>query len=228
MSEKSGISLVWLSIIIVICLCSCDNKQTSSGTGSILPSTLAPELTDRSWLTGQPCRVPCWFGLTVGTSSMSTAREKVNELTFIDSNTVLVKGSTLTLHCKQPEQALCTHLFFENDRLIKIWMNVNFSISLQETVDNIGPPDFLSYKPIPPTKKAIRDCFLELFWIDRQMTIRYYDYGDNDMCNVIKEAGNKPKPDLPVQEVWYLLPEEFFDMNVDDGYYPWTGFAEDK
>lgn len=103
-------------------------------------------------------------------------------------------------------------------------MNIKFPVTLAETVDNIGSPDFLSYRPITPNKTPPDDCFVELFWVTRQMTVRYYDYHSNDLCQEIKNAGNKLSPDLPVHEVWYMLPDYFIDLNVDDGYYQWEGF----
>lgn len=107
-------------------------------------------------------------------------------------------------------------------------MNIKFPVSLAETVDNIGPPNYLSYRPITPNATPPDDCYLELFWVTRQMTLRYYDYHSNDLCQEIKNAGNKPSPDLTVHEVWYMLPDYFIDLTVDDGYFQWVGFVGDE
>jgi len=219
--------LKYLSLFAII-LCACGSKQSPAKVNSTTTTTPSFEFEDRSWLTGQPCRAPCWYGLTPGTTDMSTAQKFVNRIPFIDSNRILVKGNSLFLYCKQPEKELCTNLYFKNNKLVKIWMNIKFPVTLAETVDNIGTPDYLSYKPITPNKTPPDDCFLELFWVSRQMTVRYYDHHSNHMCQEIKNARKKPSPDLPVHEVWYLLPDRFVDLNVNDGYYQWDGFIGDE
>ncbi len=162
-------------------------------------------------------------------NSVSVAREKVLQLSFIDSKTYIEKIDGITsFYCKEPIGKICSSLYFFEDRLDRIGLFPNFQINLEEVINIINPPDFFSYRPITPDKMFGRDCFIEFFWVERQMTIRYYNYDNNNMCNEIKKFGNKPSRTLPIQEVWYLMPEYFMDRNIEDGYFPWTGFAEEK
>jgi hypothetical protein len=238
---KSKISIKYFFILSILFFCSCDVKNSFNILRSSPTPTLSPELMDRSWLTDQPCRGPCWYGLTLGASQMSDAREIVRQLSFVDINTIEETDSTyfdpikesfiganvINYKCKTPKE-ICTSLYFVNNKLVEIYISPNFQIGLEDIINIIGPPDFLSFRPITPDKMFGRDCQIELYWVERQMTIRYYNYDNNNMCKVIKNSGNRPSPKLPIQEVWYLMPEYFMDRKVEDGYYPWTGFAEGK
>ncbi|MBN1536589.1 MAG: hypothetical protein JW908_07655 [Anaerolineales bacterium] len=185
MSKITKISIKLMILFSILFLNSCNVKQAFPGLWPSPTPTLSPELMDRSWLTDQPCRAPCWYDLTLGSTSKSVAQEKVLQLPFISSQKVTEKPLGIsTYYCKQPIQHICTILYFYEDRLDAIGLAPNFNINLQEVVDTINPPDFLSFRSITPDKMFGRDCQIELFWVDRQMVIRYFNYRDNDMCKI--------------------------------------------
>ncbi len=39
---------------------------------------------DRSWLIGEPCYLPCWYGLKVGATTREESLSMIEHLTFID------------------------------------------------------------------------------------------------------------------------------------------------
>lgn len=240
--NKSEIFSKHIFILSILLFCACDVKHVFPGLWPSPTPTLSPEFMDRSWLTDQPCRAPCWYGLTLGVSKISDAGEIVSQLSFIDINNVeetneayfdpisedVFKADVLLYHCEKPKDSICSQLSFVNDKLVSIISNLNYKITLSEVVQKIGEPDFFAFSPIVHDFTFRSDCQIYLYWVDRQMKIGYLHSGDDIMCDIIIENEFKPSPNLPIYFIGYFMPEFFSDLNVDKGCFPWVGFAEEK
>ena len=91
-------------------------------------------------------------------------------------------------------------------------------------VDKLGNPDFVEATAVTP---EIIDCRVSLIWMGRQMVIGYYEqktlFGMN-LCDTVRQAGNKPSSNLIVQDIMYEMPEAL-EANIND-YAKWSGFAK--
>ena len=199
------------------------------------PTTITDlSLMDRSWLTGEPCEAPCWYGLELGKTTKDEAVSTVMALSFIDYGNISKLdrywdhsvAQQLSFGCKLPAGAICTSFIFVDDTLVYIHLTPNYPITFGEVVEQIGEPDFIGAEyTVPET----RDCAAELIWLDRQMQVIYYEFhrsSGRDLCGEIIDAGNKPPSDLVVHNVMYLLPDYFKDVPVHNQHYSWQGFAE--
>ena len=234
-SEVINVLFIMLILLTVSCRAT---PPTVGPTYTPLP-TVPINLTDRSWLTDQPCRAPCWYSLKIGTTSITDAQKMVIELPFIDPNSVKNTPATfwdpisdegldsrfLSYSCKQPNSMVCSSLQFVQNKLIEIRLYPNYQITLKEVVDSIGPPDYVEATAMTP---EIVDCMVRLYWWDRQMTISYRERKENtgrDLCQMYKDAGHKPLPNLNAEDVWIVSPDFLSWLGKHD---PWTGFLEQK
>ncbi len=178
----------------------------------------------------ESCKAPCWYGLELGKTTKAEALRKVNTLSFINSQKVdeLVGYRTadttyVYLYCKNPDED-CPELTFVHDTLESIYMTPNHQITFAEVVDKLGSPDFVEATAVTP---EIIDCRVSLIWMSRQMEIGYYEqktlFGKN-LCDTVRQAGNKPPSNLIVQDIMYEMPEAL-DANLND-YTKWSGFAK--
>lgn len=183
--------------------------------------TMLPELMDRNWLTNQPCRAPCGYGLEIGKSTIGDAQEKLSRLSSFDSNVVKQDNSDLLVYCKEPNSRLCASLSFENETLSRMIIYLNYKITLKEVVDIIGPPDSLSTGPNSQGGAFITDCRARFYWIDRQMEIIYMDSDSYTVCKKIENAGYKPMSSMVIHQIWIW--EIYEKIGI-----PWSGFAEEN
>ena len=219
-SNKSKISIKYFFILSILFFCSCDVKNSLNILRSSPTPTLSPELMDRSWLTGLPCSPPCWYNLKIGKTTLYDAQEKINQLPFIDSKLTEWKNPFLSFFCREQNIDRCVILRFDNNELSEIGIFPNYEITLKDVIDEIGPPDFLSYSPISP-EGFRRDCVIHIYWLERKMDVFYADTRSDKECEKLISSGNKPSPTMHIQGVWIWN----FDIKYD---IPWTGFAEEK
>ncbi len=213
-------SFIYVFIFLILFLCSCNLKQELP---QLLPSptsTLSPELMDRSWLTGVPCRAPCWYGMEIGKTTPEEAQEKINQLSFIEANLTKWDNISVPLYCKGQNYYYCAKLRFDDNKLSEIGIFPNYEITIKEVVDIIGPPDLLSIGPYSPGGLFVTDCRVRFTWIERQMELFYNDSRSYKVCKKVEKAGYKRIPSLVIHQVW-------IDNTKKSGF-PWTGFAEEK
>lgn len=74
-------SLISTAVMLLVVSSSCGLYSTIVATAT---PTLPPALMDRSWLTDNPCAVPCWYGLELNRSTKAEALATVGGLSFVD------------------------------------------------------------------------------------------------------------------------------------------------
>jgi hypothetical protein len=193
---------------------------------------------DKSWWQDQPCRTPCWYGLKIGETSLDDARKVIPQLTFIDpasekisnvgyydySKDVNFGANLVTYKYKQPNNLICVALTFVDDKLVRINFGPNYQFALQDLVDKIGPPDYVGARAITP---EITDCEIILTWLDRQISVSYYERQKNsgrDLCKIVRDAGMKPLGELQIQNVYIEFPEQLQGEIQGNNDQHWNGF----
>lgn len=223
-----------LSISFSIFISSC---RRSLQNPTIIPTPIEdPSLIDKSWLTGNPCKAPCWYGLVPGESSFEDALSVVDTLPFIVSSDDIYSikqyysetqiQEIYYFKCKEPKGANCVLLSFVEDTLVEIYLVTNFFITFSDVVGQIGAPDYLWAGPVTP---EIINCDVGLIWLQRQMSISYSETARDsgrDLCAIIRDAGHKPPKDLRVFNVSYVLPEVFDSIPEPGWHYEWHGFIQ--
>jgi len=224
--------IICLKLIFVIAIASTLFSCNSQGVNL---ETLDPNLYDQSWLTGQPCGAPCWYGLEPGVSSREDSISKVKQLPFIGGND---GASEETFLCKEPRDSDCIFMIFENDTngpLEDLYVIPNYQITFEQAVEKLGSPDGFS---ILPMYADAAGCRLQAIWKNKRLVLQYqtgvihiFYFGLNrDLCD---NTGKRPLPKgILVQEVEIMLPSEIESMTQANPtlanpapFVPWKGFA---
>ena len=234
-----------LFIIALLLVSSCVQSPVSSVTPS--PTyNLDPDMIDRSWLTGTPCRLPCWYGLEPGKTTKTETISIVKQLNFIDLNrideaemyygldhdysTPAILATFIPLFCKEPDDTECARIAFEeNDVLLEVLIIPNYYVNFGNFVELYGEPSFIEYRYLDPGSTA--RCYVSPIWHQESMAISYleiYEFSGRDLCKTMDDNGHKTFEDLPVEYIILSLPgyyrEEY--MRSSPVIHEWTGFVE--
>lgn len=130
---------------------------------------------DRSFVTGQPCDAPCWYGLRLEESTVDDIRATLLQLPFVDQSTlaewnISTDGSELSFHFDcvyYNPPGSCGVLETENGRLRKIAMAVQYPLILRSSIDQLGIPEY--YTAIPSPTEDI--CNLGIYWPEKNIIV---------------------------------------------------------
>ncbi len=125
------------------------------------PTSVPVEFQDRSFLTGEPCHAPCWYGLVPGISRQDEALALLGSLHFIkttsftetsigsynNSTSRQESWTRFSADCIYPEATTCVSLDFYQNRLRRVWLILNYSLSAGEVVSSLGAPDWIEAFP---------------------------------------------------------------------------------
>lgn len=118
----------------------------------------------------QPCDLPCWYGLQVGSSTVEDTIAVLRALPFVDhrvqpTTTGGEAGGTQTLQwvCLEQKRGVCGNATFEAGRLASLWTSAGFDLTLRLAVEELGPPQFAGYTPRPTGG----GCTINLYWPDQ-------------------------------------------------------------
>jgi len=232
-SNNCILMLIALSVLVNACYPAGQAKQPTP----IRPS-VPVDLTDRSWLTDQPCKAPCWYGMVVGKTTRPEALEFVKSISFLrsepvreysfgyvekNSNDLTTEGKGLVFWCVQPEGWECVYLDFFNDVLVGIRSLITYEISLDQVVKSIGPPDHL-YRYVNGGPEKTIACTVGLIWLERRLTVDVFEVREGsgrDLCKEYNQNHNKPYPNLLVDEIHIYTLDEINKLEKDT----WSGFV---
>jgi hypothetical protein len=239
--RKSTVYVKYIMLVVFIPLLIASCSLTNEGSEPTARVVINPSMKDTSWLTGVPCKLPCWYGITVGISTKEEVLSSIQSLSFIDFSssvenesqywdprTGIVEPSQLmSIPCMQPIDHICTQMFFVDNVLMEIILIPNFQISFGEVVKEIGEPDYLTARPVYP---EVENCYVRLIWVDRQMMISNFYYGnkhDIDLCEYISDNDYRPPKDLLVESVWIEIQEFYNEIPIPGEDFIWGGFLDD-
>ena len=190
-----------------------------------------PDLANQSWLSGQSCLAPCWQGLELGVSPREEAIHAAQNLAFVQNEHITENLNWVNFACKEPSDRTCISLGFEEETLSKVSLYINYQLTLEQVVEDVGAPDsFVSSYRNPEGPP----CDIELFWINRQLNIDI-SYDKQDYASICESlfVGNPKFPrELLVHTITYLPLAEINTLISDykktgNMYRLWNGF-EDK
>ena len=198
--------------------------------------TLASSLMDTSLFTNVPCGAPCWFGLEPGKSTEEEVIAALQELSFIDPDTLDetsvgywdpvkkedIRAKLISANCVQPENRQCVGLTVANNSLRIIGLFPNYAITFEDLLNRLGTPDNVIANLIPPVHQP--GCSVGLMWTEQQIVADHTEKS-TELCDDIY-SGKRVNPSLLVHSITYFLPEYMEFMIKSDNIYPWVGFVD--
>jgi hypothetical protein len=172
--------------------------------------TPEPKIADRSFLTGQPCKAPCWYNLELDKSTQVDVIQTIKELPFVDHNSIIVynnvgvgnfiNAAEFNYDCIEPKRA-CGSIVVSDDKLKMVDMIIQYSLTIKTVVDQIGSPDYVFFTPAAPEGIG---CEIGLdYWPEKGITIISKIYQSNQACHDLKDGSFLDK-NLNVTEIQYL------------------------
>jgi len=203
--------LVILALCVVLMLSCTVLESSSNQNNSEFP---ADPLVDRSFVTGEPCEAPCWYGLKLGESTLEDIRQTLPELPFVDISQTYEQlignlgpsQKVFDVHCTySKEKEFCATLDTSKDgKLSKIAINVAYELTLQMVIEKLGVPKFYNVDPSPNQDV----CYVEVFWPEKNIVVSFNDSPRDRLCT---RAENE-KMDLNSQ----ILSLIYTDIDIQD------------
>ena len=116
--------------------------------------TPEPKIADRSFLSGQPCKAPCWYNLELDKSTTVEVIETLKELPFVDHNSTILHNTVYTgniittginFDCIEPKGDHCGYLKVVDGKLKMVNMTIRYSLTIKTVIDQIGPPEYIFF-----------------------------------------------------------------------------------
>jgi hypothetical protein len=219
------VSFVGIWMLFLLDSCSGNDRE-------LIDPARHPHLVDQSWLIGQPCSVPCWQGLELGSSSRQNSIEVVKDLSFIYPEGVETNSRWVNYSCKQPPESTCVSMEFDNDILNKIMLAINYRITIEQIADKLGSPDGFYFTITNPDDWT--SCDIMILWIEKQIEITVMYRGHQPLCETFFKTNGKIPKNLQANHITLMQPGEVEDtiesLKEPDVtgvvYMRWTGFSE--
>ncbi len=147
-----------------------------------------PEYTDRSFLTGDPCTPPCWYGLKLDVSTEDEVMSVLETLPFVDPTSIEIFHPGFH-DALTEEYFTATRIYVSNigngsidvtiagSVLKLIHSGLNYEITIGEIVNQIGPPDVVY--TIPGGESDY--CSVDIIWLDKQLSASYNIYSSDSL-----------------------------------------------
>ena len=225
-SDRYSTSNPWHSIVLLLVM-----LVGLVSTGCRGNASSDDPLADHSFLTQQPCASPCWYGLVPDKSRADEAYATLKTLPFLDPTTkewgVSWPGddnaSEIGFNCLHPKETACGGSAIISQGILK---RLDFSpprtLSFQEAVKVLDPPDYMNYGPASPGG----GCFVTLFWAKKGVYLSSIDSKNEEQCREIQKTGHVASG-IVVTHIYYVTAELLASESKDHGpdKIPWPGFA---
>lgn len=225
----SAILALTLNITLVACRADIfGNKPT------ITPELIPVDLQDRSWLTGDPCSPPCWYGLDLDVSTEEEIIAVLESLPFVDTTdvekSIIGYGDALTEEHYNATLLQAKKINNINIRikvgkgvLKQIDFGLNYKITIGEVVEQTGVPDVVRILPDFNTNF----CYVEFYWLEKQLVISSRISGADwkEKCMSI-EDGNTINRNSSITHVRLIYQNWLTAMMDREEAVPWPGFSE--
>lgn len=224
---KLTLSLKQFFLMAVLALTGCTTQ---------LFSTQNSPVVDRSFLTGEICDPPCWYGLEINNSAKEDALSTLNQLPFVDANSIGeyevywfngVLASVIKFNCVNiNSERNCGRMIFYEGTLKQNFISVYYDLTLEGAVDRLGTPDQLIYFWPSP----YGSCEITVTWVEKGAAVILHDKSKYNECESITD-GNKVSPSILVDTILYTSPEILEEHYVKNPgtcctTIQWPGFIE--
>ncbi len=221
---------IFISILILLnTSCSVDDSENG------ITSTPVPiHLQDQSWLIGDPCDPPCWYGLYVDQSTEQDVLEVLDTLSFIESDKITfsevgfnnyLTGEYFTANKIQAPIIgnRSISLKIANGLLVSVGFSLNYNITLGEVVKIIGAPDVVNlYSDI-----NTGFCDIELFWLEKQLILSTRITGNDWENRCAATTQGIPLDNTLLVDYVYIIYQDWLTAFMkDDRGYPWPGLSD--
>ena len=183
-------------------------------------------LIDRSFLTGQPCEPPCWYGIMVGESDENDVISVLSELQFVNQQTISKSLDNDILYwfsCSHPDDENCGDIILVNGKVDRIIVSVHFRLTFEQVVEKLGVPDRVRYYPYQPDTGG---CMVYLDWLEQGIAVQNLETRSDKLCLRLKE-GKQIEPGIQVVTIEYTteinLRERLCEQHTC---VEWPGFSE--
>ena len=169
---------------------------------------------DQSFLTDQPCPAPCWHGLVPGVSTKAEVLATLEELAFIDRNSIKEYGrrwegddsaQEITFSCRYPRGKFCGNAVMSFDELKSMVLPVNFPLTFKDSVNKLGLPEYVDYGGYHPD---VGGCRVYLTWPDQGISAGHVNKRNAQICREIRDNKGLPSETL-VETLVYVIPNSF-------------------
>lgn len=181
-------------------------------------------LIDRSFLTGQPCEPPCWYGITVGESDEDDVISVLSELQFVNQQSISKSVDDDILYwfsCSHPADKDCGDIILVNGKVDRIIVSVHFKLTFKQVVEKLGVPDRVRYYLYHPDTGG---CIVYLDWLEQGIAVQNLETRNDTLCQRLKES-KQIEPAIPVITIEYTteinLRERLCDQHTC---IEWPGF----
>jgi hypothetical protein len=214
---------------------------TSCSQAQPYPDVTDPVLSDRGWLDGKPCEIPCWHGLTPGVSKADEVRGVIKGLSFINVDRIYEKETSVTMDASgavvpgieiwaydiNPADKYGVDIHIVNDVFYDVYLFLNYQISLDEVVQKIGKPDGYDMGMTYPENKG---CGLSVIWLSQNTIISLTEerksFWEKDLCDKIHEADGRIPTGLQFNNIHFVSGDQM--KRLSSPLTPWKGFEPGK
>lgn len=124
---------------------------------------------DQSFISGKPCKAPCWYGLELGKASVEDIQSTLSSLPFIDSASIGTQKFSSDLDellffadCvySEPDKDCVLLETSPGGKLRKIILVIYYPLTLESAIGQLGKPAYYISDPI-----SGRDaCTIHIYW----------------------------------------------------------------
>lgn len=207
--------LLLLSVSIVAAACASDRSRWPQ---------------DNSFLTGNPCLAPCWYGLELGRSDSDQVMATLSTLPFVVATSIISRPTgwydsqdamLIEYECVGQQGESCGGALVSEGTLVRITLPVQVPITFREAVNRLGQPDFVFAGP-PAVSGG---CAVSLFFRASQAIVSSHQRGDK-ICERVYD-GQGIDPELLLDSITYVT-ANVMPPGEDSGppFFPWPGFLE--
>ena len=205
--------LYFLLLILSIFTVSCGNSKVDE------------VFMDKSFLEKEPCVAPCWYGLELEKSTEEDVYEVLTQLPFVIQDSIVKKGmgwwdddsaTLISYTCMYPKNTICGSIGVSRDKVVEIYMDVNYDLPLSLIVDELGEPDYVMYD----SPSHYIGCHISLSWPKKLISV---SIDSEEKCP--DPNTTKFSPDSKATFLVYTT-DDRFSLVGEENKHPWPGFSE--
>ena len=188
-------------------------------------------LADLSFVSGEPCEAPCWYGLGLDVSTKNDVITTLGHLAFVEPESIreiesnlpgIGPATAVSFGCVYLPVHECGIIYISNNQeLVKrIHYSVSFTLTFEDLIAMMGTPGYIRYDIWGPGA----GCNISLRWPEKEIVVSHLYKESTDQCFALREGGGV-FPNTQVTDIVYMVKSGFgTDVTF---HYPWPGFEEE-
>jgi hypothetical protein len=187
-------------------------------------------LIDESFISGEPCEPPCWYGLIPGQSSFEDVNQVLSELEFMQPTSINILKSTSEYYGVEDIRIYfqcqyysgipsCGSLWLLGDTLHWIRHEIAYELSINEAVGIIGEPDLIILRG-----RRDRGCNVDFTWVEKGIIATHKGMSDTACAAVLEAKGGVP-PDILISRIIYSAEDK--PISCEQNCFEWQGMLDE-